>query len=120
MGFHGIEASAKRSGVRLDTVHYYERSSPLARTSRLSAADHLYSEVAQMNLHFIRRAQALGFSLSENREFLALSTPRGMSRDKSAAYLNSLTSRSGSLSWPGLGTRYPEWLLHATARRTIV
>jgi MerR family copper efflux transcriptional regulator len=81
----GIGALAKRVGVRIDTVRYYERSGLLAPESRLESGYHRYSEAELTRLRFIRRAQVLGFSLKEIGELLALSKARNVVRVKRAA-----------------------------------
>lgn len=81
----GIGALAKRAGVRIDTVRYYERSGLLAPKTRLQSGYRRYGEAELARLRFIRRAQTLGFSLKEIRELLALSTGRDVSRVKRAA-----------------------------------
>ena len=81
----GIGALAKRAGVRIDTVRYYERSGLLAPKTRLASGYRRYGEVELSRLRFIRRAQALGFTLNEVRELLALSQRRDVSRVKRAA-----------------------------------
>ena len=81
----GIGALAKRAGVRIDTVRYYERSGLLAPKSRLESGYHRYSEAELTRLRFIRRAQVLGFSLKEIGELLALSKARNVVRVKRAA-----------------------------------
>ena len=80
----GIGALAKRAGVRIDTVRYYERSGLLAPKSRLESGYHRYSEAELTRLRFIRRAQVLGFSLKEIGELLALSKARNVARVKRA------------------------------------
>ncbi len=81
----GIGALAKRAGVRIDTVRYYERSGLLSPRTRLESGYRRYSEAELSRLRFIRRAQALGFSLKEIRDLLALSKGRDVARVKSAA-----------------------------------
>ena len=81
----GIGALAKRAGVRIDTVRYYERSGLLAPKTRLASGYRRYGEVELSRLRFIRRAQALGFTLKEVRELLTLSKRRDVSRVKRAA-----------------------------------
>ena len=81
----GIGALAKRAGVRIDTVRYYERSGLLAPKSRLASGYRRYGELELARLRFIRRAQALGFSLKEVHELLALSSRRDVARVKRAA-----------------------------------
>ena len=81
----GIGALAKRAGVRIDTVRYYERNGLLAPKTRLPSGYRRYSEVEVARLRFIRRAQALGFTLKEVRELLALSKSRDVARVKRRA-----------------------------------
>jgi MerR family transcriptional regulator, copper efflux regulator len=81
----GIGSLARRAGVRIDTVRYYERNGLLAPRERLPSGYRRYGEVEVSRLRFIRRAQALGFTLKEVRELLALSTKRDVARVKRAA-----------------------------------
>jgi DNA-binding transcriptional MerR regulator len=80
-----IGALAKRAGVRIDTVRYYERNRLLSPKSRLASGYRRYSAVEVARLQFIRRAQALGFKLNEVRELLALSRGRDVARVRRAA-----------------------------------
>ena len=81
----GIGALAKRGGVGIDTVRYYERNGLLTPQSRLSSGYRRYSELELARLRFIRRAQALGFTLKEVRELLSLSAQRDVARVKRSA-----------------------------------
>lgn len=81
----GIGALARRAGVRIDTVRYYERSGLLAPKTRLQSGYRRYSEAELARLRFIRRAQTLGFSLKEIRDLLTLSKDRDVARVKRAA-----------------------------------
>ena len=81
----GIGALARRAGVRIDTVRYYERSGLLAPKARLATGYCRYGKVEVARLRFIRRAQALGFALNEVRELLALSSRRDVARVKRVA-----------------------------------
>jgi MerR family transcriptional regulator, copper efflux regulator len=81
----GIGALAKRAGVGIDTVRYYERAGLLTPQSRLSSGYRRYSELELARLRFIRRAQALGFTLKEVRELLSLSALRDVGRVKRSA-----------------------------------
>ena len=81
----GIGALARRAGVGIDTVRYYERSGLLAPKTRLPSGYRRYSAAEVARLRFIRRAQALGFTLNEIRELLALSSRRDVARVKRAA-----------------------------------
>lgn len=81
----GIGTLAKRGGVGIDTVRYYERSGLLAPSQRLASGYRRYTPLELARLRFIRRAQALGFTLSEVRELLALSAKRDVARVKRSA-----------------------------------
>ena len=66
---------AKRVGVSIDTIRYYEKQAVLPKPLRLGtgAGYRRYSDEDVARLEFIRRAKALGFSLSEITDLLALS-----------------------------------------------
>lgn len=81
----GIGNLAKRAGVGIDTVRYYERAGLLAPNRRLASGYRRYTELELARLRFIRRAQALGFTLGEVRELLALSARRDVARVKRSA-----------------------------------
>jgi MerR family copper efflux transcriptional regulator len=81
----GIGVLARQAGVRIDTVRYYERSGLLAPRSRLASGYRRYGSEELSRLRFIRRAQALGFTLKEVRELLALSRRRDVARVKRTA-----------------------------------
>ena len=81
----GIGVLAKRASVGIDTVRYYERAGLLAPQSRLASGYRRYSELELARLRFIRRAQALGFTLKEVRELLSLSAQRDVARVKRSA-----------------------------------
>jgi len=73
---------ASEGGVRAGTLRYYERLGLLAPASRSGAGYRLYAANTARRLRFIRRAQALGFSLGEIAELLALSdNPRARAKD---------------------------------------
>src|ERR1043165_8294258 len=76
----GIGALAKRAGVGIDTVRYYERNGLLAPHSRLASGYRRYGALELSRLRFIRRAQTLGFTLKEVRDLLALSAQREVAR----------------------------------------
>ncbi len=81
----GIGTLAERAGVGIDTVRYYERAGLLAPKTRLPSGYRRYTNLEVSRLRFIRRAQALGFSLKEIRELLALSAQRDVARVKRSA-----------------------------------
>ncbi len=85
MSMFGIGQLAKRAGVAIDTVRYYERNDLLAPSGRLASGYRRYGDVELKRLRFIRRAKALGFSLTDIRGLLALSDERSVAKVKRAA-----------------------------------
>jgi MerR family copper efflux transcriptional regulator len=81
----GIGALAKRAGVGIDTVRYYERTGLLEPQTRLASGYRRYSSAEVSRLRFIRKAQTLGFSLKEIGDLLALSSSRDIARVKRSA-----------------------------------
>jgi len=85
MSTFNIGQLAKRAGVAIDTVRYYERNQLLQPAGRLESGYRRYGETELKRLRFIRRAKTLGFSLGEIRELLALSNGRSVAKVKRAA-----------------------------------
>lgn len=67
---------AKTAGVAIDTVRYYERNGILPPPERHASGYRHYQSTDVARLRFVRRAKALGFTLVEIRELLALSDRR--------------------------------------------
>ncbi len=67
-----IGAVAKQANVHVETLRYYERRGLLAHPLRSVANYRLYPAETARRVRFIKHAQALGFSLKEIRELLAL------------------------------------------------
>lgn len=67
---------AHRADVNIDTVRYYERQGLLPPPARLPSGYRRYVPSDVARLRFVRRAKALGFTLVEIRELLALSARR--------------------------------------------
>jgi Hg(II)-responsive transcriptional regulator len=63
---------ARRAGVGVETVRFYEREGLLEEPPRRASGYRQYSEEVVTRLHFIKRAQQLGFSLKEITELLLL------------------------------------------------
>jgi MerR family transcriptional regulator, mercuric resistance operon regulatory protein len=61
---------AAAEGVSVETVRFYQRRGLLAEPPRRGAAYREYSEADRARLVFIRRARALGFTLSEVAELV--------------------------------------------------
>ncbi len=67
-----IGAVAAAAGVGVQTLRYYERRGLLTAPRRTSGGYREYSDDAIRRVVFIRRAQAMGFTLDEIRALLAL------------------------------------------------
>src|SRR5690606_5344216 len=65
---------ARKAGVNVQTVRYYERRGLLPEPERRESGYREYSPDCLDRLQFIRRSQELGFTLSEIEELLALRT----------------------------------------------
>ena len=63
---------ARRAGVNIDTVRYYERSGVLPVPARTASGYRDYDHGDLARLHFVRRAKRLGFTLAQAVELLAL------------------------------------------------
>ena len=107
MPAYGIGQLAKRVGVAVDTVRYYERSDLLSPTGRLASGYRRYGEAELKRLRFIRRAKALGFTLAEIRGLLSLSAERNVAKVKRAAEakLANIEQRIDELERIGSGLR---------------
>jgi MerR family copper efflux transcriptional regulator len=64
---------AKRSGIGIETIRYYEREGLLLEPERRPSGYRKYDESTVERLEYIRRAKDLGFTLAEIRELLELS-----------------------------------------------
>ena len=63
---------ARRAGVTVDTLRFYERQGIIARPRRLISGYRNYSDEDIDRLQFVKDAKGLGFSLREIRELLSM------------------------------------------------
>lgn len=69
---------AELSNVGVETIRYYEREGILQQPPRIGNSIRRYPKDTIHRLHFIRRAQELGFSLQEITDLLSIrSTGKG-------------------------------------------
>ena len=85
MSTFSIGQLAKHAAVGIDTIRYYERDGLLAPVARAPSGYRRYGEAELKRLRFIRRAKALGFTLDEIRELLALGGRRNVAKVKQLA-----------------------------------
>lgn len=114
---------AARVGVSVDTLRYYERLGLLPRLARAPSGAREFDDEDITRLRFIRRAQAMNFTLAEIAALLALrdrpgrskSAVRSMARakareiDERVATLMTLRDELNALvgACPGTGTDCP-------------
>jgi MerR family mercuric resistance operon transcriptional regulator len=63
---------ARRAGVGVETVRFYERQGLLEPPDRRASGYRQYPEGVVARLHFIKRAKELGFTLKEIGDLLSL------------------------------------------------
>jgi MerR family mercuric resistance operon transcriptional regulator len=67
-----IGAVARRAGVNVETIRYYEREGIVPKPARSAGGQRIYDAVDADRLAFVRRARELGFTLGEIRELARL------------------------------------------------
>lgn len=65
-----IGSVAKESGVPIKTIRYYEELGLLRTSGRTEGGFRIFSSDVLVRLNFIKRAQKLGLSLAEIKDFL--------------------------------------------------
>ena len=66
---------AAQAGVGVQTLHYYERLGLLPKPARSPANYRLYSPEALRRVQFIKKAQAVGFTLEEIKQIFTFQRP---------------------------------------------
>jgi MerR family copper efflux transcriptional regulator len=67
-----ISELAGQGNVNLETIRYYEREGLMQPPRRTPSGHRAYAPGDVLRLRFIKQAQALGFTLTEIKELLAL------------------------------------------------
>jgi DNA-binding transcriptional MerR regulator len=67
-----IGAVAKRTGIKIPTIRYYEEEGMLPAPPRTESGRRLYGDREVRRLAFIRHARQLGFELPQIRDLLDL------------------------------------------------
>jgi MerR family mercuric resistance operon transcriptional regulator len=85
-----IAGFARQGGVGVETIRYYQRRGLLNTPARASSAGagggiRRYGEQDLRQLHFIRKAQAAGFTLEQIAELLSLDATEDRSRARALA-----------------------------------
>ena len=96
-----IGSLAKRAGVGVETVRFYERRGLVRRPARPGTGYRSYPEEAVARIRFIRNAQGLGFTLQEVKDLLSLRVTAGTScaavRSRATAKVADVNRRLGEL-----------------------
>ncbi len=91
---------SKATGVKIETIRYYERIGLLAAPARTEGGHRLYSETQTNQLGFIRRGRELGFSLEIIANLLKLAEqdgPCGEVQELASAHLLDVEQRIADL-----------------------
>ena len=67
-----IGTLAKRGGVNVETIRYYQRRGLLEEPSKPTGSFRRYPAASVKRVHFIKRAQSMGFTLEEILGLLVL------------------------------------------------
>ncbi|MGG0658327.1 Hg(II)-responsive transcriptional regulator [Rummeliibacillus pycnus] len=67
-----ISELAEKCSINKETIRYYERIGLLSEPSRTNAGYRVYSDDTVNRIHFIKRIQDLGFSLTEINKLLGV------------------------------------------------
>jgi MerR family mercuric resistance operon transcriptional regulator len=92
---------AKRSGVKIETIRYYERVKMLVPPPRTASGRRVYDVTDLRILVFIRRSRELGFPLGQIRVLLRLGGPEKATcrevREIATHHLNDIRTKIGDL-----------------------
>jgi MerR family transcriptional regulator, copper efflux regulator len=92
---------ARRAGIGVETIRFYEREGLLAAPARRDSGYRLYTEGVIGRIRFIRRAKELGFSLKEIKELLQLRRNSSSTcediREKAEAKITNVETKIGML-----------------------
>ncbi len=67
-----ISLAARKAGVNIETIRYYQRIGLITEPEKPLTGFRIYPDSAIDRIHFIQRAQMLGFSLAEIKHLLEL------------------------------------------------
>ena len=92
---------ALRTDVNVETVRYYEHRGLIPEPPRTASGYRQYTEDYVERIRFIKRAQELGFTLSEIKELLSLrvdpETDRGEGKQRAATKIVDIEKKISDL-----------------------
>lgn len=102
MGTLTIGQLARRAGVGVETIRFYEREGLLDEPARRPSGYRQYDEAAVARVMFLRRAQRLGFTLRDAKDLLGLknnpAADRAEVRDKAKQKLADIDQKIRDLT----------------------
>lgn len=114
---------AERAGVGVQTLHYYERVGLLPKPDRSASNYRLYQPDALRRVQFVKKAQALGFTLEEIKGILDLRKKGGAPcrsvADAGKKHLQELDARIAALQEfrRELAAVVPKWEKETSGQR---
>jgi MerR family transcriptional regulator, mercuric resistance operon regulatory protein len=69
---YAIGQAAQRSGVKIETIRYYERTGIVPKPDRSNSGRRVYTLNEIAKLRFVKRCRDLGFSISDIKILLAV------------------------------------------------
>jgi DNA-binding transcriptional MerR regulator len=114
---------AARTGLGVQTLHFYERLGLLPKAGRSASNYRLYQPDALRRVQFIKKAQALGFTLEEIKEILGLReqgrAPCRCVADVGKKHLRELEARIAALQelQRALAAVVPKWEKQTSRQR---
>lgn len=91
---------SKRTGVKVETIRYYERAGLMPQPGRTAGGHRVYDDEQLRRLTFIRRGRELGFSLEDLRALIGLvdgGFTCGEIRDIALAHLDEIRKKIADL-----------------------
>ena len=91
---------SERSGVKVETIRYYERIGLIPAPMRTAGRHRLYGADDVKRVMFVRRSRELGFSLGEIRDLLRLAERRrscGEVRQMTLAHVDRIRQKIADL-----------------------
>jgi MerR family transcriptional regulator, mercuric resistance operon regulatory protein len=76
---YSIGQMSRVTGVKIETIRYYERCAVLPKPDRTVGGNRQYDHEMLKRLNFVRRSRDMGFSLSEVRALLEMVDGKNMS-----------------------------------------
>jgi MerR family transcriptional regulator, mercuric resistance operon regulatory protein len=77
-----IGAAARRAGVNIETIRYYEREGVVPKPARAANGRRIYGDAEIDRLAFVRRGRELGFTLGEIRALARLAAGPSIACDE--------------------------------------